>query len=152
MLLILGLCIGLVSAITRPGEKAALDLEAERLAQLLDLAGTESRLTGKRIAWTAEPSGYRFWRASGEADWMEIRDVDALRPRTLPQGISIASLSVENGTATNPLRLEFASSGSANSFTIDLVAEQARVSVEGTPVGEVRILSGKEPNGRALRQ
>ena len=46
VLLIMGLFVGMVSAIVRPDDSALLRVEAERLAQLLDLAAAESRLTG----------------------------------------------------------------------------------------------------------
>src|SRR5882672_10791676 len=75
VLIIMGLFVGLVSTITRPDDRALLRLETERLAQLLDLAATESRLTGKSIAWTADGSGYRFWRFGTDTDWAEIHDV-----------------------------------------------------------------------------
>ena len=54
VLLIMGLFAGLVGALAQPDERALLRFEADRLAQLLDLAAEESRLTGKPIAWTAD--------------------------------------------------------------------------------------------------
>jgi type II secretion system protein H len=59
VLMIIGLFVGLVSAITRPDDRAVLRLEAERLSQLLDFAAAEAQLTGKSIAWTADESGAR---------------------------------------------------------------------------------------------
>ena len=46
VLLIMGIFVGLVSTITQPDDRALVRVEAERLAQLLDLAATKSRLTG----------------------------------------------------------------------------------------------------------
>ena len=101
----MGLFVGLVSAITRPDDRALLRLETDRLAQLLELAATESHLTGKSIAWTADDSGYRFWRFSQDTDWSEIRDDDSLRARTLPHGMRITSLRVETTLAQDKKRL-----------------------------------------------
>jgi general secretion pathway protein H len=140
VLVIMGLFVGLVSTIVRPDDRAMLRVETERLAQLLDLAATESRLTGKSIAWTADGLGYRFWRFGEDTDWSEIRDVDSLRPRTLPQGIKIAGLRVENRSSPEHMRLEFTSYGPTLSFVIDLSLGAASYSVEGSPIGEVRIL------------
>lgn len=153
MLVIMGLFVGLVSNITRPDDRALLRLETERLAQLLDLAAAESRLTGKSIAWTAEGSGYRFWRFGVDTDWSEIRDDDSLRPRTLPQGMKIAGLHVENSFSTEKMRLEFNSFGSTLSFVIEMTFGAASSSVEGSPIGEVRILPDeRKTNGEtALR-
>ena len=140
VLVIMGFFVGLVSSITRPDDRALLRLETERLAQLLDLAATESRLTGKRIAWTADGSGYRFWRFGADTDWLEIRDVDSLRPRTLPRGMRIAGLHVENSAPIEDMRLEFTSYGPTLSFVIEMTFGPESYSVEGSPIGEMRIL------------
>jgi len=150
VLLIIGLFVGLVSTIAQPNERTVLRVEAERLAQLLDLAATESRLTGKSIAWTAEGSGYRFWRFAADTDWSEIRDDDSLRARTLPTGMKIADLRVENSLSKEKMRLEFTSYGPTRSFVIDMSLGTASYSVEGSPIGEVQILPDeRKTNGEA---
>jgi len=147
VLLIMGLLVGLVSAIARPDDRGLLRLEAERLAQLLDLAAAESRLTGNSTAWTADGPGYRFWRMAGDAEgsaqWSEIRDNDLLRPRTLPQGMTISGLQVENMPARGAMRLEFAPYGPALSFTVEMSLGAARSAVAASPVGELRVLPGE---------
>lgn len=143
VMLIMGLCIGLVSAIVRPDDRGLLRVEAERLAQLLDLAATEARLSGKSIAWTTDGHGYRFWRMNGNAEWSEVRDSDQLRARTLPQGMTISGLEVEDMPVRGDKRLVFASYGSAFSFRIDLSLGTAGCAVTGSPVGEVRVLPDK---------
>jgi general secretion pathway protein H len=153
VLVILGLVAGLVGSISMPDDRAKLRLETERLAQLLDLAATESRLSGKRIAWTGEKSGYRFWRFAADTEWQEIRDVDSLRPRTLPPGIQIASFSLENSLPREAMRLEFASSGSALAFVIEMTSGAARYSVQGSPIGDLKILpDDRNPNGAMAPQ
>ena len=153
VLMIMGLFVGLVSAIVRPDDRGLLRVEAERLAQLLDLAGAESRLAGKSIAWTAEGSGYRFWRMTGDsevsADWSEIRDSDLLRARALPPGMTISGLEVENMRADGPMRLEFAPYGEVLSFTIEMSLGAARYAVAASPVGELRVVPGEEKSGGA---
>ena len=143
VLLIMGLFVGLVSAIVRPDDRGLLRLEAERLAQLLDLAAAESRLTGKSIAWTADGPGYRFWWMTGDAEWSEVRDSDLLRARTLPQGMMISGLQVENLPAHGAMRLEFTPSGPALSFTIEMTLGAARYAVAASPIGEVRVSPGE---------
>jgi general secretion pathway protein H len=153
VLIIMGLFVGLVSTITRPDDRALLRIETERLAQLLDLAATESRLTGKSIAWTTDGAGYRFWRFGVDTDWSEIRDVDSLRPRTLPLGMKIAGLRVENTLYQDKMRLEFNTFGPTLSFLIEMSFGPASFSVEGSPIGEIRVLSDeRKTNGEtALR-
>jgi len=152
VLMIMGLFVGLVSAITQPDDRALLKLEAERLSRLLDFATNEARLTGKYIAWTGEDSGYRFWRAGDDGTWMEIREGELLRERTLPQGMAISAFRVEYMRPQGAMRLEFAPQGSALAFTIGLALGAARYTVNGSPVGELRVLPGDAAGDGQLAQ
>ena len=153
VLMIMGLFVGLVSAITRPDDRAVLRLEAERLSQLLDFAAAEAQLTGKSIAWTADGSGYRFWRGGDDSNWSEIRDSELLRARTLPPGVAISGFRVESMRPQGAMRLEFAPEGSSLAFTIGLSLGAERYRVAGSPVGDVRTLPGEGNiyDGMALR-
>ena len=142
VLMIMGLFVGLVSAITRPDDRAVLRLEAERLAQLLDFAATEAQLSGRSVAWTADASGYRFWRAYDDSNWSEIRDSELLRARTLPQGVAVSGFRVENMRPQGLMRLEFAPQGSSLAFTIAMSLGTERYAVAGSPVGDVRTVPG----------
>ena len=138
VLLIMGLLVGLVSAIALPDERGLLRNEAERLAQLLDLAVAESRLTGKSIGWTADGPGYRFWRFREDTGWSEIRDSDLLRVRTLPQGMNISGLRVENMRPQGVMRLEFTPYAPPLFFTIEMSLGAERYAVAASPNGNVR--------------
>ena len=153
VLLIMGLFAGLVTTITRPDERALLRVEAERLAQLLDLAATKARLTGKSIAWTADGAAYRFWQFSEETYWSEILDDESLRARILPQGMVITGMQVENMQTLQQMRLEFNPYGETRAFSIELALGAQRCTVAGSPVGEVRVLSeqGKDHDKLAHR-
>ena len=153
VLMIMGLIVGLVSAIVRPDDRGQLRVEAERLAQLLDLAAAEARLTGTAIAWTADGPGYRFWRMTGDAEWSEVRDSDLLRARTLPQGMMISGLQIENMPARGAMRLEFAAYDPTLSFTIDMSFGVERYAVSASPIGEVRVVPGEgEPSGELAQR
>lgn len=140
VLLIMGLLVGLVSASARPDDKAVLRLEADRLAQLLELAATESRITGRPIAWTATGPAYRFWQLSEDLGWMAIAD-EVLRPRTLPSGMTIAAMRVENGRSSGPMRVEFSPYGAAASFSIEMSLGNSHFTVANSPIGDVRVLT-----------
>jgi len=142
VMLIMGLFVGLVSAIVRPDDRARLRVEAERLAQLLELAAAESRLTGETIDWTAERTGYRFGRFREAAGWSEILDHDLLRRRPLPQGMMISGLQVENSPVRGATRLEFSPYSSAPAFTIEMSLGVERYAIAASPVGEVRVVPG----------
>src|SRR4051812_2638829 len=83
IVLVIGVSAGLVTVTFRPSERATIDIEAQRLARLLELAALESRASGNAIAWTSDGQHYRFWRQVDRA-WSEILDNDALRARSLP--------------------------------------------------------------------
>ena len=150
VLMIMGLFIGLVSTITRPDDRTVLQLEADRLAQLLDFAANEARLTGRSIAWTADESGYRFWRANDDGSWTEIRDSEVLHPRTLPQDMTVSDFRVEDQRPRSSMRLEFTPQGSALAFTIGMSLGTQHYSVSGNPIGEVRVLPGEATNSGQL--
>ena len=138
VLLVMGLCAGLVAAISQPDDRARLRVEAERLAQLLDLATVEARFTGKPIAWTAEAAQYRFWRWGDDAaGWSEARD-DSLRPRSLPPGMAISELRVEGVRQPQGMRLEFGPHTS-RAYDLQMSLGAARYAVAASPLGEVRI-------------
>ncbi len=141
VLLIMGLLVGLVGAVAQPDDKARLRVEAERLAQLLDLAATQSRFAGKSLAWTAEGPGYRFWKFDDDSGWAEIVDDDVLRARTLPRGMTIANLRVENTRVPERMRVEFNSSGLAFAFSVEMSLGGAHFTVANSPVGDVRVLA-----------
>lgn len=143
VLLIMGLFVGLVSTIVQPDDRAMVRVEAQRLAQLLDLAATKARLGGRPVAWTAEAPGYRFWQFSDETHWTEIRDDDALRARALPQGMTISDLRVENLRSPERKRLEFSPYGQTQVFSIELTLGAAYDTVAGSPIGEVRVVTGQ---------
>jgi len=126
VLLIMGLAAGLIGAVAQPGERALLRLEAERLAQLLELAAVESRLTGKPVAFTTEISKYTFWRWRDDAGWLETRE-DSLRPRSLPPGMALSGL-----------RIEFDPYVPA-AYELQMSLGEARYSIDASPIGEVRI-------------
>jgi general secretion pathway protein H len=141
VLLVMGLFAGLVGALARPDDRVLLRTEAERLAQLLDLAAVESRLTGKPIAWTAgltpEGAQYRFWRWREDAGWSEARD-DSLRARSLPPGMAISELRIEAMQPSGGMRLEFGP-GSSLAYDFQMSLGAARYAVAASPLGEVRI-------------
>jgi general secretion pathway protein H len=137
VLLIMGLAAGLIGALVRPDDRALLRVEAERLAQLLDLAAVESRLTGRRIAWTAEGAQYHFWRWREDAGWSEALD-DSLRARRLPPGMAITELRIEAMPVTGGLRLEFGPHG-ALAYDLRMSLGEARYVIAASPVGEVRV-------------
>src|SRR2546421_1428402 len=128
VLLVMGLAAGLIAVTAQPDDRTRLRVEAERLAELLDLAATESRLTGKPLAWAAERANYRFWRSS-DGGWLEADET--LRARNLPAGMAITGLRIEFDPYV-PVTYE-----------LQMSLGGARYAVVGSPLGEVRVLDAQ---------
>ncbi len=141
VLMIMGLIVGLVSAVARPDERSLLRVEADRLAQLLDIATMESQLTGKSVSWTTDGPSYRFWRIRDDGGWSEIRDSDLLRARALPQGMTISGVRADNRRAPDGVRLAFIPYSPALSFTIEMSFGATHCTIAESPLGDVRVLA-----------
>ena len=144
VVLIMGILVGTVGAKLQPRDSDLLRIEAQRLAQLLELAGQEARLTGTAIVWTSDGSDYRFWRQAGDGGWSEIRDDDTLRARTLPLPMVISGLRNEAGRLEPDMRLEFPSGGSLSAFSMTLSLGREHYAVAASPTGDLQIAPGQE--------
>jgi general secretion pathway protein H len=142
VVLIMGLLIGLVRVVVQPDARGQLRVEAERLAQLLDLAAAEARLSGQTLGWTASGPAYQFWRFREETGWLEIIDNDLLRARVLPPGMTIAALRVENMQRRGGMRLEFTPDAPPTLFVIELALGAEQYVVAAAPGGTVRAEAG----------
>ncbi len=144
VVLIMGILVGTVGARLQPRDSDVLRVEAQRLAQLLELAGQEARLTGMAIVWTSDGVGYRFWRQGGDGGWSEIRDDDIMRARTLPQAMVLSGLRDEAGRPQPDMRLEFPTDGPLSAFSMDLSLGHEHYSVAASPTGDLHIMPGQE--------
>jgi general secretion pathway protein H len=138
---IMGLFAGLVSVIVQPDERARLDVEAQRLARLLELVVVEAQVSGMTFAWSAEPEAYHFLQLSETSGWLDVQANDLLRPRRLPDGMKIAQLMVENALVEDDMRVEFPAYGQTTAFTVDLVYGPARSHVVVSPIGAVSVIT-----------
>lgn len=140
VVVIMGMIVGLVSVLVEPDDRSLLNVEAQRLAQLLDLAAAEARVSGVAIAWTADADAYQFQQLTEELGWIAIRNNDSLRSRQLPQGITISSLLIENSSTAEAMRVEFPAYGQTTAFTVELHNGSARNQVVVSPIGIVTVV------------
>lgn len=152
VLLIMGLLVGLAAVIVQPDEKARLEVEAERLAQLIQFAAVQAQLTGKPLVWSADAAGtgYRFLEYRDESGWTALDADHSLRLRTLPSGMKISNLRRDNTGTAEPLRVEFRPSGALQSFSLDLTFGAARCTVAYSPTGEVRVVPERSSGDATL--
>ena len=138
--LIMGLLVGLVSVAIRPGERAVLATEAQRLAQLLDLAAAEARASGMPLRWSAGVKGYQFRAFREGAGWLPRVGDDALRERVWSAAITVTRVTVEGAARRGPPLLDFYPDAPPLLFSIDLALGAERVRVAMSPLGAVRVL------------
>jgi general secretion pathway protein H len=76
--------------------------------------------------------------------------VHGLRARTLPQGMSIASLRIEGMRPQGVMRLVFAPDGLAPAFSIEMSLGREHYTLAASPVGELRVLPGADDGNGAV--
>jgi general secretion pathway protein H len=137
VLVVMGVAMGLVMVQLMPDRNAPLREEAARLALLLENAGLEARASGRSLAWSGEQNSYRFFSKNSYGDWVRIVDDSSFRPRTLPEGVNVGEVSVEE----QPLKPGEFVLLSANSFAVPfqirLTSEFGSASVTGKSTGDV---------------
>jgi general secretion pathway protein H len=114
VMVVMGVALGLVMVQLMPDQRAPLREEAGRLALLLENAALEARASGRSLAWSGEKNSYRFLSRNEYGDWVRIDDDTSFRPRTLPQGVGIGEVSVEE----QPLKAGEYVLLSANSYAV----------------------------------
>lgn len=150
VVLIMGLIAGLVSVMVQPDDRGLLDVESRRLAQLLDLAAAEARVSGTSLAWVADASGYHFEQLTNAQGWQEITHNNFLRARGLPANMTVSALLLENNPLNAPWRVEFPAYGQTTAFTVTLTHGTAYSDISVSPVGMVTVdvFAGEEADGR----
>lgn len=141
VMLVMGISLGIVAVQWMPDDRALLRTEAERLALLLENAGLEARASGRALAWSTQPSGYVFWKKNRYQDWVRIEDDSAFRPRSLPAGMQINQVWVEELPLKAGEQLALSASSFALPFRIQLSKAAVNLEVLGKSTGEVILAS-----------
>lgn len=85
VMVILGVTLGLVSLTAMPGQKQAVQQEAQRIALLLQMARDEAIVRNRQVAFEANSEGYRFLIRNGRQWDVAVQD-DLLRAREFKRG------------------------------------------------------------------
>lgn len=140
VVLIMGLMAGLISVLVQADQRGLLHVESQRLAQLLDLAAAEARVSGASVAWIATASTYYFEHMTADRGWQTVETNDFLRARVLPSGMTVSALQLENTPLNSPWRIEFPAYGQTSAFTVTLQNGSAYSEVSVSPVGIVNVV------------
>ena len=82
VLVIIGIASAAISLSIKPDPVQLLRKDAERVAQLLQVAQAEARADGRPIVWVSDAKGFRFSRRNDSGRGFEhFKDDAQLRPR-----------------------------------------------------------------------
>ena len=81
VLVIIGIASAVVGLNIHPDPMQSLRKDAQRLAQLLQIAQTEAQADGRPISWSADTQGYRFSRRADDGQRDQFSADSQLRPR-----------------------------------------------------------------------
>lgn len=141
MLVVMGIALGIVVVQLMPDDRTALREEAARLALLLENAGLEARSSGRSMAWSADKTGYLFWKKNDYNDWARIDDDTSFRPRALPEGMRIGEVAVEDMPLKHGEQLALSASAFALPFRIRMSNAAYSINVVGKSTGEVVVVT-----------
>ncbi len=137
VLVVMGISLGIVVVQLMPDDRATLREEAARLALLLENAGLEARSSGRSMAWSSDNTRYHFWHKNDYNDWARIENDSIFRPRTLPDGIQINAITVEDLPIKHGEQLALSASAFALPFRIQLSNATASTDIVGKSTGTV---------------
>ena len=151
VILLMGIAVSLVS-ISLSGSERHLEVEAKRLATLIDHAVGRARLTGVSLAWQAQERGYRFMRR--DEVWHELPQTgdEVLHARQLPEGLSVAVIppagagAMTSGASPVPATVVFPAGGLGKPFVLRMVgAGGAAYRIAGDANGHIDLAREAEP-------
>lgn len=106
VMVILGVTLGLVSLTAMPGQKQAVQQEAQRIALLLQMARDEAIVRNRQVAFEANSEGYRFLVRNGRQWDVAVQD-DLLRAREFKRGPYTLMLSPQTDYQDGVTRIVF---------------------------------------------
>lgn len=142
------LSVVLVFSIAPSGASQART-EARRLATLLELALSESRATGRGIAWSPAPEGYEFLRKGDDGEWRSFAADSPYRRRALPAGVSLEAVQLDAQPVREGERIVITPYGLGGAVRATIAGGGERIVLRGGMVGRIEIdtAAGGQRNG-----
>ena len=119
VLLLLTITIGIVGINLGNNERDQVRDESTRLAALLQTARDEAILQGQILTVQFQPDGYTFLRVNDKGKLTPLDTDDTLRPRRLPDGMSL-SVDIDGVPVSTGAGLIFEPSGQLPAFVLTL--------------------------------
>lgn len=138
VLVIAGLLLGMVAFNAMPGERQALQNDAQRIALLLQLARDEAIVRNRPIAFEAGANSYRFLERDG-GKWEPITEDELLREREFERAPVRLSITPPVAAATDPLRVVFGREPVDKPFLLTLSTGTASVAIRADGLGNFTV-------------
>jgi general secretion pathway protein H len=134
VLVIVGVMLGAIALNAAPSQRQMLQSEAQRIAQLMQLARDEAIVRNREIAFESDDRHYRFLMRDGTG-WRVITDDELLRERNYR--ISPLSLRLDPSSPSNRgvLRIVFGREPVDEAFTLIFSTENVWSTVRADGVG-----------------
>ncbi len=148
VLVIIGILLTMASLSVGGGsEQRQLREEAKRITALLALAADEAILKNQELLLAIEPDGYAFLTQDEKGKWIPVDSTGSLRPRELPEGVSL-SVTVEEPLVMakkaddeeEPGQIWILSSGEMTPFTLTLhIKDGVDYQLHGDLIGNLKL-------------
>lgn len=138
VLVIAGLLLGMVALNAMPGERQALQNDAQRIALLLQLARDEAIVRNRPIAFEAGPQRYRFLEREGNK-WQPITEDELLREREFQRAPLALSISPAVAAQSDPLRVVFGREPVDRPFLLTMSSANASVAIRADGIGHFTV-------------
>lgn len=134
VLVIAGILLGMVALNAMPGERQALQTEAQRVALLLQLARDEAIVRNRPIAFEADSHRYRFLVRDNNK-WEPIAQDDLLREREFKRAPIGISINPATAAEANPLRIVFGREPVDKPFVLTFAGNDTTVAIRADGIG-----------------
>lgn len=140
VLVIIGIIVTLAAVRFGGNDVDTLQREAERLSLLLETARDEAIASGASLGFSPAAHNYRFVKQDATAHWLALEDNEVLRPRPLPEVVSLENPRVNLQPLASDGYIVFAPSGVNAPFTLTLRAGDATRQLSADALGRVSLI------------
>lgn len=138
VLVIVGITLGMFSFNAMPDDHKVLQIDAQRIALLLQLARDEAIVRNHPIAFEAEPDRYRFL-IHDENAWQVLKQDDLLREREFKKSPVTFSISPSSSEQTLPIRIIFGREPVDKPFTLMMAIGDSHVVIHADGIGHFTV-------------
>lgn len=134
VLVIVGITLGIVSFNAMPGERQALQNDAQRIALLLQLARDEAIVRNRPIAFEADAYRYRF-TIYDDNRWQVLERDEYFREREFKHSPVTLMISPPLPDNTLPIRIAFGREPVSKPFALTLAIGEVNVAIQADGIG-----------------